>query len=112
MKDQLRLRKSEDQLTFNVVPPRGIHEWIDFYQKNKPQTNELAAGIMIMIFSGQHLGWGICNNHLKSQPWAGGYEDEGTVFWAIISWFIAGILGFFCAAFIVNKCPKTYIYVS
>lgn len=94
------------------VKPRDIYEWVDYYQKNKPQTNALAAGIMIVIYGGQQLGWGIFNNHMEAQPWAGGYEDEGTVFWAIISWFIAAIVGFFIAALLVNEFSKISIYVS
>lgn len=112
MKEYQKIRNNGDQGAFDGVKPRRIFQWIDYYKKNKPQTNALAAGIMLMIFGGQHLGWGIFNNHLKSQPWAGGYEDEGTVFWAIISWFIASIVGFFVAACVVNKCSKVSIYVS
>lgn len=67
---------------------------------------------MIVLYGGQHLGWGIFNNHLQAQPWAGGYEDEGTVFWAIISWFIAAIAGFAVASVAVNKISKMAIYVS
>jgi hypothetical protein len=92
--------------------PRGIYEWIDYYQKNKPQTNALAAGVMIILYGGQHLGWGIFNNHLKAQPWAGGYEDDGDIFYAIICWFISAIVGFFISAFAVTKCSKILIYVS
>lgn len=51
--------------------PNGIKEWIDFFQKNKPQINSLSAGIMLLVLSGQNLGWGIFNNHIKVQPWAG-----------------------------------------
>lgn len=112
MKQNLKLLVEDDLKTRDCNKPRGIIQWIDFYQKNKPQTNALCAGIMIMVFSGQHLGWGIFNNHLKSQPWAGGYEDDGTVFWAIISWFISSIAGFFIAAVVVNKYSKISIYVS
>lgn len=112
MKEKLELRKEKDCCILAANKPRGFFQWVDFYQKNKPQTNALAAGIMIMVFGGQHLGWGIFNNHLKSQPWAGGYEDEGTVFWAIISWFIASIVGFLFAAIVANEYSKISIYVS
>jgi hypothetical protein len=43
---------------------------------------------------------------------AGGYEDEGDIFWAIISFFIAGIVGFLIAGVAVNKFSKLSIYVS
>jgi multisubunit Na+/H+ antiporter MnhG subunit len=112
MKESGRLRNNEDRCTIEGMKPRGVWRWIDFYQKNKPQTNALSAGIMILIFGGQHIGWGIFNNHLKSQPWAGGYEDDGDIFWAIISFFIAGIVGFLIAGVAVNKFSKLSIYVS
>lgn len=110
MQENLKLRN--DRCTFDERKPRGFFEWIDDYQKNKPQSNAIAAGIMLMVCSGHHLGWGIFNNHIQSQPWAGGYEDEGTVFWAIISWFIAGIAGFAISAIVVGRCSKISIYVS
>ncbi|CRK86448.1 CLUMA_CG000199, isoform A [Clunio marinus] len=115
MQEKMKFRSEESIKSENVNrtrnQPQGIIEWIDYYQKNKPQTNALAAGIMIMIYSGQQLGWGIFNNHLKAQPWAGGYEDEGSVFWVIITWFIASIVGFFFASIIVNNLSKLSIYI-
>lgn len=110
MQENLKLRN--DRCTFDERKPRGFFEWIDDYQKNKPQSNAIAAGIMLMICSGHHIGWGIFNNHIQSQPWAGGYEDEGTVFWAIISWFIAGIAGFVISVIVVGRFSKISIYVS
>lgn len=115
MKENSQLRNQDTTepitRTQHEMRPRGIHEWIDYYQKNKPQTNALAAGLMVVLYGGQQIAWGIFNNHLKSQPWAGGYEDEGTVFWAITVWFIAGIVGFLIASIVVNKCSKISIYV-
>ena len=112
MRESDKLRNNGEYCTFEGVKPKGIFRWIDFYQKNKPQTNAISSGIMLMIFGGQHLGWGVFNNHIKSQPFAGGYEDDGTIFWMIISWFIAGIIGFFMASVLVHKFSKISIYVS
>lgn len=112
MQETQKLLDSDKACKSYEIKPQGIFEWVDYYQKNKPQTNALAAGLMIVIYGGQQLAWGIFNNHLQAQPWAGGYEDEGTVFWAIISWFIAAIVGFFVAALVVNKYSKISIYVS
>ncbi|CAO1322581.1 unnamed protein product [Diamesa serratosioi] len=77
----------------------------------KPQTNALSAGLTLIIFNGMHLGWGIFNNHLKAQPWAAG-EDEGLVFWSIVSWFIAAIVGFILTSFLVKRTSKTTLYIS
>lgn len=104
--------RNDRTCTFDERKPRGFFEWIDDYQKNKPQSNALAIGIMVMVCSGHQLGWGIFNSHIQAQPWAGGYEDEGTVFWAIICWFIAGIVGFAFSSIVVNNFSKISIYVS
>lgn len=101
---------SKEKLIFKSK--KSFTDWIDFYQKNKPQTNALVMGLMVMVFSGSQFAWGNFNNHLTSQPWAGGYEDEGEVFWAISSWFIAAIVGFFFTSiFFVNRTTKLTIYV-
>lgn len=103
---------SKEKLLESKENRKSLTGWVDFYQKNKPQTNALAMGIMVMVYSGQQFAWGIFNNHLTSQPWAGGYEDEGEIFWAISSWFIAAIVGFFFTSiFFVNRKSKFTIYV-
>ena len=112
MQDEETLRnKSESACKTGDFKPRGVYDWVDYYQKNKPQTNALGAGLMVIAYGGQHLAWGIFNNHLLAQPWAGGYEDDGTVFWAIITWFIAAIVGFIVGAIVVNRFTKIGIYV-
>ncbi|CAO1357373.1 unnamed protein product [Diamesa tonsa] len=90
--------------------PQNCRQWIEYFQKMKPQTNAMSAGLVLMIFNGIHLGWGIFNNHLRGQPWAAG-EDEGLVFWSIASWFIAAIVGFFLTALLVKRTSKTTLYV-
>lgn len=91
--------------------PQNFRQWIEYFQKMKPQTNAVSAGLTLMIFNGMHLGWGIFNNHLKGQPWAAG-EDDGLVFWSIVSWFIAAIVGFIMTALIAKRTSKTTLYVS
>lgn len=87
--------------------PQNCRQWIEYFQKMKPQTNAMSAGLVLMIFNGIHLGWGIFNNHLRGQPWA-----AGLVFWSIASWFIAAIVGFFLTALLVKRTSKTTLYVS
>jgi hypothetical protein len=112
MLENEKLKKFPQICEIRDKNPKNIFEWIDFMQKNKPQTNALAAGIMVMTYSGQHIGWGIFNGHITEMPWAGGYEDEGTVFWALISWFIAVIAGLVVGALFVSKITKMSIYVG
>lgn len=144
MQESETLRSGVDSASnMTEKKPRGIFEWIEYYHKNKPQTNALGAGLMVVLYGGMHLGWGIFNNHIQAQgkvglesfrskvamiqarngfkngfslfsfpAWAGGYEDAGTVFWIIISWFIASIVGFLLATLLVPKYSKMTIYVS
>lgn len=92
--------------------PKNFREWIDFVQKNKPQTNALAAGVMLMVYGGSQIGFGIFNNHIEVQPWAGGYEDTGTIFWTIVSFFIALLPGLIFGSISHNQFSKLQIYVS
>lgn len=112
MQEKSKLGNEDLAHDFSEFSVRCLIQWIKYYQKNKPQTNALASGIMLVVYGGQQLGWGIFNNHMQAQPWAGGYEDEGTIFWAIVCWFIASIIGFFVASFVERKFSKFLIYVS
>lgn len=65
------LRKNGQSCEIRDQNPRGFIEWFVYAQKNKPQTNALVAGIMVVLFGGQNIGWGIFNDHLEIQPWSG-----------------------------------------
>jgi hypothetical protein len=105
MKEKVPLLNFKDDKKFS------LSNWMDFYQKNKPQTNALAMGLMVIVYSGEQCAWGIFDNHLTSQSWASGYEDDGEVSWTIATWFIAAIFGFFVSSRYVNSCKKLTIYV-
>lgn len=92
--------------------PKNFLEWIDFIQKNKPQTNALVAAMMLMVFGGSQIGWGIFNDHIEVQPWASGFEDAGTKFYVITSFFIALIFGLLFGSLIIYCYSKLAIYVS
>lgn len=87
--------------------PENILEWIDYLQKMKPQTNALVTGIMLILFNGMHLGWGIFNNSIGSL----GLQSH-EMFWLIGGWFVAAIFGFFLAASMIRKHSKITLYVS
>lgn len=97
---------------YNVVlkEPENILEWIDYLQKMKPQTNAIVTGIMLMLFNGMHLGWGIFNNRLLMQNWT--YALSFDLFWLIGGWFATAIFGFVLTAFMIRKTPKMTLYVS
>lgn len=70
-KERENLQKLIKPCEVKEQSPKSVRDWVDFMQKNKPQTNALSAGIMLVIYGGQNVGWGIFNNHLDVQPWAG-----------------------------------------
>ncbi|XP_070496495.1 uncharacterized protein [Chironomus tepperi] len=108
VKEEILKTEKCDAKNFN---PNTVLEWVDFFQKNKPQINGLVGGIMLIVFGGQNIGWGIFNSHLRIQPWSGGYEDDGTIFWTIISWFIANIFGLIIGSFLIRRHTKMRIYI-
>lgn len=65
----------------------------------------------MMLVSGMHIGWGIFNIELKFQKWTHN-QGSNTILMAIISWYIAAIIGSCCGAPIVNKYGKKKICVS
>jgi hypothetical protein len=66
---------------------------------------------MIILFNGQHMGWGIFNTHLKIQTWAKGLENF-YIQYAIVSWYLMAIPGMLTAWFLNNRLKKCDIYVS
>lgn len=75
-KDFEKLRKDGQSCEVREQKPRGCIEWFWYSQKNKPQSNALAAGLMVILFGGQNIGWGIFNDHLEIQPWSGECEKK------------------------------------
>jgi hypothetical protein len=65
-----------------------------------------------MIYGGSQIGWGIFNDHIEVQPWAGGFEDAGTKFYVITSFFIASVVGLIFGSLIFSRYSKMAIYVS
>lgn len=87
-----------------------ITEWVDFHQKNKPQSNAVAGGIILMLVSGIQVGW-IFNNEMTSFPWAKGHSTLQLTF-TYVSFYIAAIAGLYLAAMTINRLTKKNIYVS
>lgn len=110
--DKEKFLKHSHACDFKEQNPKGFFQWIDFVQKNKPQVNALSAGIMLMIYGGSQIGWGIFNNHIEVQAWSTGFEDAGTKFYVISSFFYASVAGLVIGALIVNRYSKLTIYVS
>lgn len=88
----------------------GLTEWIDFNQKNKPQSNALAGGIFLLIASGLQVGW-IFSNELQNFPWAQNHSSLPIIF-TYASFYIAATVGLYLSSMCVNRLTKMNIYVS
>lgn len=84
--------------------------WIDFNQKNKPQSNALAGGIMVLLVSGMQIGW-IFNGDLMHFPWARGHTNVEIIF-TYASFYVAAIVGLYLATLVIDRLTKKNIYVS
>lgn len=88
----------------------GISDWIDFNQKNKPQSNAVSGGILVMFVSGIQVGW-IFNNELISFPWARGHTTLQITL-TYVSFYVAAVAGLYLAGLTVNRLMKSNVYVS
>lgn len=85
----------------------SFREWIDFVQKQKPQSNALGMGMFVILNGGVQNVWGIFNHRLVHER-----EDEIELFAEISSFFIAAIVGFLLSAVFASRHSKFAIYVS
>lgn len=88
----------------------SVADWIDFNQKNKPQSNALSGGIITMLISGMQIAW-IFNSDLQTFPWARG-ETLLLQIMTYASFYLAGILGIYAATIVIERLTKKNIYVS
>ena len=88
----------------------GIYGSLDRIQRMKPQSNSIAGGLLVMISSGAHIGWGLFNSDLSSMPWAKS-ENSTVISFAIVSWFIGAIVGFCAAPLFCETFIKKTIYL-
>lgn len=85
-------------------------DFFEFSQKNKPQSNALAGGIMVLLVSGMQIGW-IFDNSVHLLSWTDS-RSTPMVNFAYMSFYIAGILGLMSASATINRLTKRNIYVS
>ncbi|CRL05511.1 CLUMA_CG018677, isoform A [Clunio marinus] len=95
--------------------PETFSDWFHYMLRNKQQASALSGGLVIMIYSGQMLAWGIFNYNIQ-------YEDEFSnafmptlsrlwLFWLVASWFIAAAVAAYLGAKLVENIRKIKIYI-
>lgn len=87
-----------------------VSDWIDFNQKNKPQSNALSGGIFALLVSGLQVGW-IFSSDLLNFPWAEGHSTVQIVM-TYVAFYIGALVGLYAAAMVIDRLTKTNIYVS
>lgn len=94
----------------------SILEWISYISRNKTQQSALIGGFFLLVFSGQHLCWGIFNINFDSEAKFVSLFGMNDVFfwmvWLVIAWFAAGCFGVYVSAKLVLSINKLKIYVS
>ncbi|CAO1436498.1 unnamed protein product [Diamesa serratosioi] len=88
----------------------GIYGTLDRLQRMKPQSNSIAGGLLVMLSSGAHIGWGFFNSNLSAMSWAKS-ENSTVISFTIISWFIGAIVGFCAAPIFCDTFIKKTIYL-
>ncbi|XP_053688564.1 uncharacterized protein LOC128737855 [Sabethes cyaneus] len=80
-------------------------EWVEMSQKNKPQSNTLAAAIMTLITTGMIMGSTILNMDLHSQTWTRGNSNSAVLFTTLV-FFLAAVVGSIAGYFLVERHEK------
>lgn len=77
--------------------------YCEYMQKNKPQSNSLAGGLLILGAGGYHIGW-LLWNVLKP------HYGPTTLFFQFAFWYFGCIIGNILGAVIVTKWQKKNVY--
>lgn len=83
----------------------GCGAWLEMTQKNKPQSNTLAAGAMTLLTSGMMVGSTIFNMDLRYQAWTFDHS-EGTVLAVSIIFYVAAVVGTLAGYLLVDRYEK------
>ncbi|GAB0088059.1 uncharacterized protein DMENIID0001_024390 [Sergentomyia squamirostris] len=98
-----------EQISHQPTSHARVVNWCERQQKNKPQSNSVGAGIMIMLVSGLHIGWSIGSPNLKLQVWFENVPD-GEIILALSSFYIGAIIGSLIVIFLLPMWEKKTIY--
>ncbi|KFB52409.1 AGAP010943-PA-like protein [Anopheles sinensis] len=83
----------------------GCTEWMEMNQKNKPQSNALAAGILSLLATSMFLAGTLYNTGYKNQEWALDQSDSAVVT-ALLMFHVTAIISFAVTCFLIERYPK------
>ncbi|XP_037033403.1 low-affinity glucose transporter HXT3-like [Bradysia coprophila] len=79
--------------------------YCEYMQKNKPQSNSVAGGLLVLGAGGYHIGWLLWN---VFKP----HFSTTTLFFQFSCWYFGSIIGNILGAVIVTKWQKKNVYYA
>ena len=89
---------------------QSISDWVEFSQKNKPQSNALSGGIILMLVTGLQVSW-IFSSEILKFPWVKNHSSV-EIFFAFATFYIAAAIGLYSASITIDRLTKSNVYVS
>lgn len=86
----------------------GCTEWMETNQKNKPQSNALAAGILSLLTTSMCLAGTLYNTGYDNQKWAFD-QSESAVMTTLLMFHVTAIISFVVTCFLIERYPKKQI---
>ncbi|XP_053670731.1 solute carrier family 2, facilitated glucose transporter member 5-like [Anopheles nili] len=86
----------------------GCTEWVEMNQKNKPQSNAIATGILALLTTGMFLAGTLYNSKTESLKWTLEHSDS-TVLLTRLLFHIASVVGALATWFLIQRYAKKQI---
>ncbi|KAJ6635939.1 Solute carrier family 2, facilitated glucose transporter member 3 [Pseudolycoriella hygida] len=81
--------------------------YLEKLSKNRLQSSSVVGGLLILLVSGLHIGWGIWRIDFN-EPWFQGIS--GVFIFIVLSFYVGAIIGGIMTGFIINIWRKQAIY--
>ncbi|ETN62968.1 glucose transport protein [Anopheles darlingi] len=86
----------------------GCTEWLEMNQKNKPQSNALATGILTLLTTGSYLAATLFDSGLSHQEWTFGRSQPAITF-TLLVFHVTAVAGSIAAYLLLERYTKKQI---
>uniref|UniRef100_A0A182QV56 Major facilitator superfamily (MFS) profile domain-containing protein n=1 Tax=Anopheles farauti TaxID=69004 RepID=A0A182QV56_9DIPT len=86
----------------------GCTEWVEMNQKNKPQSNAIATGVLSLLTTSMFHAATLFDSESKSQEWTYNRSDAAIIV-TLVLFHIAAVIGAFIAWFLIERYAKKQI---
>uniref|UniRef100_A0A182NC63 Major facilitator superfamily (MFS) profile domain-containing protein n=1 Tax=Anopheles dirus TaxID=7168 RepID=A0A182NC63_9DIPT len=86
----------------------GCTEWVEMNQKNKPQSNAIATGVLTLLATGMFHAATLYDAEFKTQEWTYQRSDSAVLVTLVIFHITAGV-GSFASWFLIERYAKKQI---